>query len=32
MILEIKYCGNGKAVYNKALTKMLYKRLYRGHS
>ena len=26
MTLEIKYCGNGKAVYEEALTKMLRKR------
>jgi len=32
MILEIKYYGNGKAVYKEALTKMLCKRLYGGHS
>ena len=32
MTLEIKYCGNGKVVYDEALTKMLCKRLYRRHS
>ena len=32
MILEIKYYGNGKAVYKEALIKMLCKKLYKGYS